>query len=183
MRYHPLPRTAVPVVAMAMAAVLIWIGWGSWRYPVAFWAPGDLSRYHADIGFCIQCHEPFHGPSQARCLTCHAEPYFGRRSSPATAVLHRDMVAQRIVCSACHTEHRGALAQITDAARVNPHGEFVFLATGVNSCGACHEFASRVAEPPQLKENPLVKSLRAAGGRAHVAGRMARCLRCHAKGT
>jgi hypothetical protein len=182
MRYHPLPRTAMPVVAMATLVVVIWIGWGSWRHPIAFWAPGDLNRYHADIVSCTQCHEPFQGPSQARCLTCHSGQYFERRSSPATAILHRDMAAQQTACSACHTEHRGALAQITDSARVNPHGEFVFLATGTNSCTACHEFGARVDEGPRLKDNRLVKLVRTAGGEAHQLGKMAECLKCHTAG-
>ncbi|HJR76909.1 MAG TPA: hypothetical protein VJ805_08040 [Nitrospiraceae bacterium] len=183
MRYHPLPGTALPVVVTATFVIVIWIGWGSWRYPVALWAPGALSRYHADIVSCMQCHEPFHGPSQTRCMTCHSGPYFEKRSTSATAKLHRDMVVQQTACSACHTEHRGALAQITDPARVNPHGEFIFLATRANSCSACHEFAARVAEPPRLKTNSLVDALRAAGGSAHVPGKMALCLTCHAKGT
>jgi hypothetical protein len=92
------------------------------------------------------------------------------------------MVANKTVCSACHTEHRGALARITNAARVNPHGEFVFLATGTNSCSACHEFGTRVADRPRLKADPLVKQLLAAGGAAHQPGRMADCLTCHATG-
>ena len=179
MRYHPLPITAVPIVAMATMVVVVWIGWGSWRHPAAFWAPGDLSRYHADIAFCTQCHEPFRGPSQARCIVCHSSRYFERRSPAASATLHRDMMEQRTACSACHTEHRGALAQITNQARVNPHGEFVFLATGANSCTVCHEFGTRVAEHPRLKDTALVKRLRESGGGGHQPGRMAQCLKCH----
>jgi len=183
MRYYPLPRTAIPGVAMATLALMIWIGWGSWRHPVAFWAPGDLSRYHADIVSCVHCHEPFRGPSRARCMTCHSDQYFERRSSTASAGLHRDMAAQQVACSACHTEHRGALAQITDSTRVNPHGEFIFLATGTNSCTACHEFGARIAERPSLTDGPLVRLLRAAGGEAHQPGKMAECLKCHTMGT
>jgi hypothetical protein len=179
MRYHPLPRTAVPVVTMAMLVVVVWVGWGSWRHPASFWAPGDLSRYHADISSCTQCHEPFHGPSPSRCVNCHSGSYFESRSAPAVATLHRDIATQRTACSACHTEHRGALTQITNAARVNPHGEFVFLATGTNSCGACHEFGTRVADRPKLKDSPAMSHLLAAGGAAHQPGRMAECLKCH----
>ena len=180
MRYHPLPGAAVPFVATATLVVVIWIAWGSWRHPDRFWAPGNLSRYHADIGSCLHCHEPFGGPIRARCVTCHSDHDFERRSSPATAVLHRDMVPQQVACSACHTEHRGALAQITEAARVNPHGEFVFLVTRAYSCSACHEFGARVAEPPRIKDNDrLVQQLRSAGGDAHQPGKMAQCLKCH----
>jgi hypothetical protein len=182
MRYHPLPAAAVPFVATATLMVVGWIAWASWRHPDRLWAPGDLSRYHADIGSCLHCHEPFRGPIGARCVTCHSDRDFEQRAPPATAVLHREMVGQQIACSACHTEHRGALAQITEEARANPHGEFIFLATGANSCSACHEFAARIAEPPRLQTNSLVTALRAAGGKAHVPGKMALCITCHTAG-
>ena len=179
MRYHPLPRTAVPVVAIATLIVCLWIGWGSWHHPAVFWAPGALSRYHADVASCTHCHQPFQGPSASRCTVCHSAEFFDSRSSPASAALHRNMTTTQAACSACHTEHRGVLAQITNAARVNPHGEFVFTVTGADSCSACHEFATSVADGPALKESPLVKQLLAAGGAAHQRGRMAQCFRCH----
>ena len=183
MRYHPLPRTAIPGVALTTVVLVIWIADSSWRHPERFWAPGALSRYHADIGSCLNCHEPFRGPIRARCVTCHSDHDFEQRASPATAVLHRDLVGQQIACSACHTEHRGALAQITEVARVNPHGEFVFVVTGAHSCSACHEFGARVAEPPRIKNNDrLVQQLRSAGGDAHQRGKMAQCVKCHATG-
>lgn len=182
MRYHPLPRTAMPVVALATLVLIIWIGWGTVRSPAALWAPGDLSRYHVDIASCTHCHEPFRGPSPARCVTCHSDRSFESRSTPAVMTWHREMVTQQTACIACHTEHRGALAHITDRAKVNPHGEFVFRATGTNSCNTCHEFGARVAEHPTLKEGPILKQLYAKGRGAHQPGRMAQCLACHVGG-
>lgn len=179
MRYHPLPRTAMPVVALATLVLIIWIGWGTVRSPAALWAPGDLSRYHVDIAGCTHCHEPFRGPSPARCVTCHSDRSFESQSTPAVMTWHREMVTQQTACIACHTEHRGALAHITDRAKGNPHGEFVFRATGTNSCNTCHEFGARVAERPALKDAAPVKHLLAAGGGAHQLGRMADCLTCH----
>ena len=180
MRYHPLPRTAVPIVAVATLVVCIVIGWGSWQHPAAFWAPGDLSRPHAGIASCLQCHQPFHGPSASRCAACHSSQYFESRSSPASSAWHRNLTATQVACSACHTEHRGPLAPITDAARVNPHGPFIFTATGADSCSVCHEFGMRVTDRPSLKDAPPVTRLLTAGGEAHRRGRMAQCLRCHA---
>ena len=54
MPYLPLPRTAVPVVAMATLVLVAWVGWGSFRDPETLWAPGDLSRYHADVARCVK---------------------------------------------------------------------------------------------------------------------------------
>lgn len=182
MRYHPLPRTAVPVVALVTLVLVVWIGWGSVRSPASFWAPGDLSRYHVDQAGCLHCHEPFRGPSPARCVSCHSEQYFENRATPAVKSWHRDLVAQRTACTACHTEHRGALAQITERTRINPHGEFVFRATGTSSCTACHEFGARVVTKPTLRDEPPVRWLYEKGRGAHQPGRIAGCLACHGGG-
>ena len=182
MRYHPLPRTAVPVVALSTLVLLVWIGWGSVRSPASFWAPGELSRYHVDQAGCLHCHEPFRGPSPARCVSCHSDRYFADRATPAVTTWHRDLVAQRTACTACHTEHRGALAQITERTRTNPHGEFVFRATGTSSCTACHEFGARVATKPTLRDEPIVRQLYERGRGAHQPGRIAECLACHGRG-
>ena len=56
-----LPSSAFPLVVGATVIVMGWLGWASMRDPEALWAPGDLSRYHADVRKCSQCHERFRG--------------------------------------------------------------------------------------------------------------------------
>ncbi len=182
MRYLPLPRTAVPAVALATLVLVIWVGWGTVRSPAAFWAPGDLSRYHVDRGGCTNCHEPFRGPSPARCTGCHTEGYVEARATPAVAGWHRALVVERQACTGCHSEHRGTLAQITEQTRTNPHGEFIFRATGTNSCTACHEFGNRIATHPTLRDEAVVRQLYEKGRGAHRPGRMGHCLVCHGGG-
>lgn len=182
MRYHPLPTTAVPVVVLVTLVLAMWIGWGTVRSPAAFWAPGDLSRYHVDQGGCTQCHEPFRGPSPARCTGCHTEGSFDTRATSPVVGWHSPLAAQRQACTGCHTEHRGMFAQITEQARNNPHGAFVFRATGVSSCTACHEFGTRVSTKPRLRDEAIVRQLYEKGRGAHRAGRMAECLACHGGG-
>ncbi|MGC3973427.1 MAG: cytochrome c3 family protein [Nitrospira sp.] len=182
MRYHPLPKTAVPVVALATLVLVTWIGWGTMRSPAAFWAPGDLSRYHVDQDGCRQCHEPFRGPSPARCTGCHTEGDFEARATSTVAGWHRPLVVQQQACTGCHTEHRGMQAQITEQTRHNPHGEFIFLATGASSCTACHEFGARVATKPTLRDEPIVRRLYEKGRGAHQPGRIAECMVCHSGG-
>lgn len=179
MPYPPLPTTAVPIVAMATLILLVWLGWGSFRDPETLWAPGNLSRYHADVARCASCHEPFRGPSSARCIGCHSETRFAQRSAPAAGAFHREVIGQRKTCLVCHTEHRGALAQITASAMLNPHGEFIFLATGTNSCSVCHEFGEIFGARPVLLDNETVRRLLAKGAGSHRPGRMADCLACH----
>jgi hypothetical protein len=64
----------------------------------------------------------------------------------------------------------------------NPHGEFIFRATGTSSCGACHQFGATFGARPTLLENDTVHRLLAKGDGAHRLGRMANCLTCHAAG-
>jgi len=113
MHYLPLPRTVVPAVAIATVVLVVWLGWGSMRDPEGLWAPGDLSRYHADVTHCMSCHEAFRGPVSVKCIQCHSEAYFAAGSTLSTATLHRDIIGQQQKCLACHTEHRGPLANIT----------------------------------------------------------------------
>lgn len=182
MPYLPLPRTAVPVVALATLGVVVWLGWWSYRDPETLWAPGDLSRYHADVARCTSCHEPFRGPVSVKCIGCHSETKFAERSKPAVGTFHREVIAQQKTCLACHTEHRGGLSQITASAMSNPHGEFIFRATGTNSCSACHEFGVTFGARPILLDNDRVRRLLEKGDGAHRLGRMTNCLKCHAVG-
>lgn len=182
MPYLPLPRTAVPVVAMATLVLVAWVGWGSFRDPETLWAPGDLSRYHADVARCASCHEPFRGPASVKCIGCHSETRFAERSKPAVGTFHREVIKQQKTCLACHSEHRGALAQITASAMFNPHGEFIFRATGTSSCSACHQFGATFGARPTLLDNDTVRRLLEKGDGAHRLGRMANCLTCHAAG-
>ncbi|MBS0170997.1 MAG: cytochrome c3 family protein [Nitrospira sp.] len=172
----------MPVVALATLVLVMWVGWGTVRSPAAFWAPGDLSRYHVDHGGCTQCHEPFRGPSPARCTGCHTEGYFERQATATVAGWHRGLVVQQQACTGCHTEHRGILAQITEQTRRNPHGELIFRATGSTSCTACHEFGPRIAAEPTLRDEPIVRQLYQQGRGAHRPGRIANCLACHGGG-
>jgi hypothetical protein len=181
MHYLPLPRTVVPAVAIATLVLVIWLAWGSMHDPETFWAPGNLSRYHADVARCASCHEPFRGPMTAKCIQCHSEARFAERSMPSPAAFHREIIRQRQTCLGCHTEHRGALAQITSSASTNPHGAFVFAATGTTFCAACHVFGEIFGSRPTVIDNDTVRRLLKKGGGAHRPGHMANCLECHAE--
>ena len=180
MHFLPLPRTVVPAVVVATVVLLIWLAWGSMRDPETFWAPGDLSRYHADVVRCMNCHEAFRGAVATKCILCHSEVRFAERSMPPVATFHQDLIRQKQSCLGCHTEHRGVLAELTSDAMRNPHGEFVFVVTGASSCMACHEFGSVFGARPTLIDNDIVHGVMAKGGGAHRPGYMANCLQCHA---
>jgi hypothetical protein len=182
MRFSPLPPGTVPYVVITISLLLTWVVWGSFKYPEALWAPGNLSRYHADISACSNCHQPFQGATAIKCASCHNDKSFAAGARPNVAEFHQKTILQRKPCKGCHTEHRGALAQITIGAMVNPHGEFIFRATGTNSCTACHDFSADFESHPHLLDNAIVKYLMEEGEGAHRLGKMARCLTCHKDG-
>ncbi|MDD5034495.1 MAG: cytochrome c3 family protein [Methylococcaceae bacterium] len=113
MRFLPLPRSAIRSVAVATAVLLAWLAWGTAKYPEAFWAPGDLSRYHADITTCAGCHQPFRGAVAGQCITCHGGSRFAVQPKSGLFESHQKLMRAGKSCSGCHTEHRGAQAQIT----------------------------------------------------------------------
>lgn len=182
MRFSPLPTVTSFVVLLAVALVVAWMIWGSLNDPESLWAPGKLSRYHADVAACKNCHQPFQGTTAQRCIACHGEKYFATQSNANVSEAHRNVIREEKSCTACHTEHRGPLAQITVGALLNPHGDFVFRATGTHSCGACHRFSADFETRPQLLNNAIVAHLLHEGEGAHRPGTMSRCLACHADG-
>ncbi len=177
-----LPSSVFPLVVGATVIVMGWLGWASMRDPEALWAPGDLSRYHADVRKCSRCHEPFRGVTTAKCSACHSAKEFAARTNQAVRDFHLEVIRKAEPCLTCHTEHRGALAQITTGAMSNPHGEFIFRATGTRSCAACHAFTVGLAGRPTLLDNATVRDLIEEGEGAHRPGKFADCLRCHVGG-
>jgi hypothetical protein len=112
MRYLPLPASVFPKITVITTLLVIGLAWGSWHDPETFWAPGDLSAHHAAIGRCSACHEAFDGPRREKCVGCHRGSEFRLPS-----------MTDHKICLACHTEHRGRLAQITSGSVGNPHAE------------------------------------------------------------
>lgn len=182
MRFLPLPRSTLRFVAIATVLLLTWLAWATFKYPDTLWAPGDLSRFHADIADCHDCHQPFRGVTADNCIACHEENHFAARLKPSVSELHQKLIRERKSCLGCHTEHRGALAQITLGALANPHGEFVFRVTGTRSCSACHDFGANFRSPPKLLDNAMVRRLMQEGEGEHRPGAMANCLTCHQGG-
>jgi hypothetical protein len=172
-----------PLTWTLTALIIGLLAWASPHYTEALWAPGDLSRYHTDIATCGACHEPFKGATPQKCLACHAMETFQARSEPDVRQFHHDVIQGGRSCPACHTEHRGALAAITIGRFGNPHGEFIFRATGATSCSDCHMIEFEEGEPDgTLLRNAQVEQLIQKGVGAHRLGHFAKCLTCHRGG-
>lgn len=182
MRFSSLQRDILTVIVIFILLIIAWVIWGSYKHPETLWAPGDLSRYHADVSACNDCHQPFRGTTVNKCGSCHSEKQFAALSKPTVFEFHRKTLRDGRPCVECHTEHRGALAQITIGALENPHGEFVFRATGTRSCTACHDFSAGFQNRAHLLDNFIVSHLMDEEEDAHRPGKMAQCLRCHEDG-
>lgn len=181
--YLPLPSSVLPIVLAVTLLLIGWLGWAGERNPEALWAPGDLSQYHADVARCTHCHEPFRGVTTRKCVGCHSPQWFADISEATVNAFHQDKIRDGRSCLDCHTEHRGALGQITIGETGNPHGEYIFLATGTKSCTNCHAFGSGPGHPTLLLDTEAVRHLVLKGRGAHRPGEFADCLQCHAAGS
>lgn len=179
MRFLPLPSSVFPAITAVTVLMVGWLGWGSLRDPETYWAPEDLSRFHAGLGSCTACHEPFRGVRAEKCAGCHTEARFA--SASGIGPFHLSLMRQKRSCLDCHTEHRGRLSLITVGKQGNPHGEFIFAATNTASCIDCHAFPVDGGRKPLLLDAGAVRRLGAKGNGAHQPGRFSDCLGCHGK--
>ncbi len=177
-------RSWVSPLIWGITAVMIGaVMWFSSEYTEALWAPGHLSRHHTDVGSCLSCHQPFQGPIPQKCHACHSQESFAKHAEPDVSNFHADIIASTQPCLTCHIEHRGVLASITTGAVHNPHGEFIFRATGATSCSDCHLWESEVeGRKMTLLSNARVSHILEEGEGAHRPGYFSKCLHCHRGG-
>ena len=92
-------------------------------------SPGELIKGHEKLkGNCFGCHEPFRGPSDAKCISCHKIEEIGVKNS---AVRFHQKLTEK-ACSACHTDHLGR-----DAKRSTREFDHRFL--NKDWQGVCHD--------------------------------------------
>lgn len=126
-----------------LAAILI---------PHRSYQPAPVMSAHAKlVGQCAACHQPWHGPANDRCITCHGDiadvnPHGGFDVTSDTGliagrklfVIGRDT---EITCLSCHTEHQGGVVDLN--------------ATATFNCTWCHKHPSIAAvdehNPPVMK--------------------------------
>jgi hypothetical protein len=95
-------------------------------------------RSHADIESCSDCHvPPWSRETMAdRCLNCHADV---RKQIDSHGAMH-GCLPEGTSCRGCHTEHKGARADITDLRHFD-HDWTAFHLSGKHStaeCRSCH---------------------------------------------
>lgn len=99
---------ALIVANLALVAAL------TFAYPHLMVGPGTLVSGHAELATdCFACHAPLRGARSERCVTCHALPDIGLRTTQglplarrgAKTAFHQDLIEQD--CMACHSDHLG----------------------------------------------------------------------------
>lgn len=112
-------------------------------YPHLMVSPGPLVSAHAGLATdCFACHAPLRGAAAGRCVTCHALPDIGVRTSKGVLIahatvnssFHQQLIAQ--ACMACHTDH--PVAGLTG--RSSKRFSHALLRADVRGrCESCHK--------------------------------------------
>ncbi|MDI1355124.1 MAG: cytochrome c3 family protein [bacterium] len=112
-------------------------------YPRWMLSPGDLVKGHQDLNDkCLKCHQPFRGINNDKCILCHKLSEIGKDTTgdllkkegqKRKILFHQGLSDQS--CSSCHTDHKGALPQGSQA-----RFDHTFLSGEViNTCSTCHQ--------------------------------------------
>lgn len=148
---RPLTRKQMVLIGgIGCALVALFYLVDAFVFANTFIASGDVSSNHANVeSDCGKCHSPFRATPDAQCSTCHektkdrlgtysfAAHYVYRTEDPVRIHSARTRLASReMQCAACHPEHRGRQATITDVPDIR--------------CRSCH-FASFNRDHPEFE--------------------------------
>lgn len=103
--------------------------------PDVMLSPGDLmSEHHKLENECLQCHEPFNGIPNAKCITCHDPKEIGNDSEDTanTILFHSKLTSQE--CTSCHTDHKGLFPTNT----ISGFDHNLLSETDAQKCVSCH---------------------------------------------
>ncbi len=158
METKPYGCLTVPGLITALLTVLVVVVVGLARGGVLF-SPGPLNAQaravlsgvtsHADLGSrCTVCHAFFWqtGTMADRCLACHMD-VAGQQQDPTTLHGNQQMKKPGMTCRACHPDHRGPDASLTDLSMADiSHNAFGYALTAHQrqadgsafACNSCH---------------------------------------------
>jgi hypothetical protein len=121
-------------------------------YPHLMVSPGPLISEHAALATdCFACHTPLQGAKAERCITCHALPDIGvrttkgaataathaTRTSPLKMSFHQELSEQN--CMACHSDHAGP--KLTRRSSKKFSHALLWVQTR-DRCASCHSAPS-----------------------------------------
>jgi hypothetical protein len=114
----------------------------AFAYPHLMVAPGPLVAGHSELGTdCFACHTAWHGATAQKCITCHALPDIGMRTTKGAALpqrglktsFHQQLSQQD--CMACHSDHAGP--KLTKTSR-KPFTHALLRPAARQDCATCH---------------------------------------------
>ncbi|MER3524131.1 MAG: hypothetical protein C4326_08710 [Ignavibacteria bacterium] len=126
---RPLTRKHMVIIGgIGCALIAVYYAVDALALGNTFISSGSVSSNHANFETeCTKCHRPFQGTLDAQCSTCHEKTndrlgvysfpahYVYRSDDPTRLQTVRPQFASREVqCAACHPEHRGREAMITE---------------------------------------------------------------------
>ncbi len=116
-------------------------------YPHLMVSPGPVMPAHAEVATdCFACHAPLRGAAADRCITCHALPDIGLRTSKGVLLVsdkklktafHQELIEQD--CMACHSDH--VAPKLTRRSR-KPFSHELLRVAVREQCSNCHKAPS-----------------------------------------
>lgn len=179
----------IPLGLIVVAATLAVMAAAWWSRGDALFSPGPLHAAPRRATPLGGVHS--HAELANRCAACHPRPFSGQHMATLCLACHRDVQQQidarrplhgRLTqvqeCRACHTEHAGPQAAITDLAHFD-HSVTAFALTGrhlTTRCALCHQ-------DQVYKGTPRTCVACHAEPRVHLGRFGTDCARCHSTAT
>ncbi len=147
MKTKPLTRLPVTLMLMGVTLAVVAIGWVA--FGASMFSPGKLNARRKAGVVLNGVHS--HAELSNNCAACHAAPWKSETMGSRCQDCHSDIRSQiagkeplhgRLTsgqdCRKCHTEHQGALAELTSFANFN-HAATAFKLTGRHQTVACEQ--------------------------------------------
>src|SRR5687768_9413966 len=94
-RPHPWRRAMTLATVLAPVIAAAWLGICMYFTAQEPFSAGPVSTRHAMFGkACMQCHVPWGGTPDSKCISCHEAPE------------HHSNAAFQPDCASCHVEHQ-----------------------------------------------------------------------------
>jgi hypothetical protein len=117
------------LIAIGMIVVLIM------RFPHAMISPGELAAGHQKLNNeCFDCHKPFGGISNDKCISCHKLTEIGNDSLGKNNKINFHEKLSSLECSSCHSEHQGKFPKT----KINSFKHDLLSVDLMNNCNSCH---------------------------------------------
>ncbi|HRH65556.1 MAG TPA: cytochrome c3 family protein [Bacteroidia bacterium] len=109
--------------------------------PHAMLNPGELIEGHQKLNEkCLDCHNPFHGIDNTKCISCHKLSDIGKdttnlsdtNNTTEKILFHQNLSNEK--CTSCHTDHKGIKPDVP----VSSFTHELLSAAVINKCYSCH---------------------------------------------